>query len=268
MKLPLALAVIELRFPESAPLTQLQVQAIKESLALNLPIYKFENRPLITSAFSTETMQNTMEQTFQEVHHFMDRTKESGVSLTSQSLLVETTKYQSWDSLKELFKQALESVLAATEIVGFERLGCRYIDEFRREVHESQVWSDWISQEMLPMDFSDSNQPLHLDAQMFQAVYSGGRNGTTATLRYGLMKGGPVIGSGEYLVRVLPDTSDPEFFLLDADCAWQLPPGEALPPLDVPATLELADSLHDLISLAFKRATTPLLQRNAESWVS
>lgn len=268
MKLPLALAVIELRFQESAPLTQLQVQAIKESLAASLPIYKFENRPLITTSFSTETMQNTMEQTIQEVHHFMDRTKETGVSLTSQSLLVETTKYHSWDTLKGLFKQCLTSVIATTAIVGIERLGCRYIDEFRREGYESQVWSDWINQEMLPLDFSDSKQPLHLDAQMFQAVYSGSRSGTTATLRYGLMKGGPVIGSGEYLVRVLPATSDSEFFLLDTDCAWQLPPGEALPPLEVAATLELADSLHDLISLAFKRATTPLLQHNSESWVS
>lgn len=262
MNIPLALAVVEVRFPESAPLTDDQVANLKKSLNGRFPIYKHEIRNGFTSTVNYELGTVANSPIVEVLHHFLARSLQTGATLTSKSLVVETTDYKSWLELKKMFVETLGAVNDIVHLDGYQRVGCRYIDEFRLEGADD--WASIISPGLVAPSWNAGPQSTKLEAQMFQAIYSTDTVGITSTLRFGQMSGPPVIGSSDYLVRTnLPGEST--FFLLDTDCAWQLPQGLPVPPVSIQEISQLSEQLHDLISSAFLMVTTSKFQTSIEA---
>ena len=257
--LPLALAVIELRHPESAPLSRSHLAAIEEGLREQTPVYGHEVQTLVRADFGPMAVNGVTASQVVDFYHFMSRTKETAVTFGPGLISVKTTSYKNWDWLKDLFLTAVNLRNDLTPLVGIERLGCRYIDEIRVPGSKTADWSQWISADLLPPNLSGVRPKLDLDVQMFHAQYKSEIPNISVTTRYGVLSGPPTVATSEYLVRK-NSPEDGQFFLLDTDSAWQLGLGEEIRDFDIEDLVSRVDDLHSLTKNIFGRSITEKLR--------
>ncbi len=257
--LPLALAVIELRHPESAPLSRSHLAAIEEGLREQTPVYGHEVQTLVRADFGPTAANGLAASQVVDFYHFMSRTKETAVTFGPDLISVKTTSYKNWDWLKNLFLAALKLRNDLTPLVGIERLGCRYIDEIRVPGAKTADWSQWISEDLLASNFSGVRPKLDLDVQMFHAQYKCETPNVSVTTRYGLLSGPPTVTTSEFLVRK-NSPEDGQFFLLDTDSAWQLGIGEEIQAFDLKGLVSRVDELHSLTKSIFEYSITEKLR--------
>ena len=257
--LPLALAVIEIRHPEAAPLSRSHLAAIEEGLREQTPVYGHEVQTLVRADFGQMATNGVTGSQLLDFHHFMSRTKETAVTFGPGVISVKTTRYQTWDSFKDLFISAVKLRNDLTPIVGIERLGCRYIDEIRIPGETTPDWSQWIRADLLPATFTSLTPKLHLDSQMFYAQYKSDSPNISVTTRYGELSGPPTVFTSDFLVRKnAPE--DGSFFLLDTDSAWQLGLGDEIRDLDFDGLSTRVDELHLLTKNIFEYSITDKLR--------
>lgn len=189
------------------------------------------------------------------------RDKQTSVTFTTESLVVETTAYAGWQAFRTVVEAALKARQTVAPVEGFERIGLRYIDEIRIPNRDRTLaWSEWVDGSLLGPSHVFESLELRQAEQQGIVVYATPNPGETYTLRYGAMDGPPVVGTAPNLVRRgLPEAGP--FFLLDTDGAWVLGEDAEIPQLDPAAVMVIADRIHRPIKEMFELLITDRLRK-------
>lgn len=257
-KAPIALAIVEVRGPESPVLTRAEIQALKAALHPRLPFFASEH----VQDFAVQLGPGgpgPMNASGRDLTKFLSRNKRTSATYTTTSTIVETTEYRGWTD----FKQTVGAAIAARQDIapmdGLVRLGIRIIDEIRVPDQGSPDWSEWLAPALLAPHVEVGGEPLAVLQQQSVVQYAGSSPGETITVRFGAMDGPPVVSSAPNLVR--PHMPDPgPFFLIDTDSAWELTGGDEAPDLISAEVLDRAQHLHAPMKLLFESFITDRLR--------
>ncbi|TNB67202.1 TIGR04255 family protein [Arthrobacter sp. BB-1] len=237
---PLALALVELRHPASEPLTVPALSAIKKALSSVTPIQRREDSMTLNIQTGTQEVAS--------VPKFVSRDQQTAVTFRPDAVVVETTKYKSYESFRSLLETAAKARHGVDPLDAIERVGLRYVDEIRAPEDASISWEDWVSPKLLGPGVPASLPGLSIVQQQGITVFQSGTPGDSLTLRYGPLVG-QAVGSTPNLVR--PGVFEGPFFLIDIDGAWT-PPTGVIPEFDVEEILQVCDRLHSPIKDVFE----------------
>lgn len=174
------------------------------------------------------------------------------VVLNSQSMTIEVTAYEHFNSFSALLRQCFEAVSATVPGVLVIRTGLRYIDEIRVPgIEGTGDWSGWLDDALLaPTDFmlEDGGSPAGINGLATFEIE--GRS--NMIFRWAELIGTTIIAPSAGLRRDTPPHG--RFFILDADVFWQP---------ELPTTFDVDDliarfrDLHSPASAVFARSLTP-----------
>lgn len=229
---PLALVVVEVRFPSSSvgrPMPVPAQKAFRDVLGSDWVIesMKIQNVQIqigIPGSGQQHVQQEAMPR-FEVVPRFTVRDRTLAVVATDTSLTVETTNYQHYPQFRKVLGLAFAAVERVLHPDGVARIGMRYIDEIRiPSADDASSWRDWLDSSLLPPKMG-----IMGDAGYEAAAWEGLSqyavdSGKKLVLRHGL-RGGPVVPSNGPLRRVRQPSPGP-VFSLDFDCYWE--------PVDIP----------------------------------
>jgi len=241
---PLAFVACEIRFPLAPKLTgEGSLESLTEVFAETLPIPEFVTIRSIPEMDAPGDPERQL--------RFLNKQRTTSVSVTRNSLVVETTDYGEWEDFKPLVLEAVRAVQESVKIVGAERVGLRYIDEIRipENITDTSGWSGWINNDVLS----------HLDPipgytpESFQTVI--GLNGPNGQIvvRYAALEGTGVV-SDEPLKRRSQTTEGP-FFVIDTD-SYRDTPGEEMLGFTPGELAPVLDDLHEPVGTMFQNAIT------------
>jgi uncharacterized protein (TIGR04255 family) len=197
-----------------------------------------------------------------QVAKFLARNRRTSISFGASAISVETTDYRGWDVLRTWIESAIRARQDVAPLVGFERVGLRYIDEIRVPHPIGRPdWTPWVSPELLAPALNDDSHSLTVVQQQCAVQYELDEPGQSVSLRYGAIDGPPSVTGSASLVRAELPAPGP-FFLVDIDAAWSLLPGDELPELDAAAVLHRADALHSPIKGLFESLITQRLRED------
>jgi uncharacterized protein (TIGR04255 family) len=188
-------------------------------------------------------------------NRFLSRTRTSAITLAANLLIVETSKYGSFEVFTDTVRQGLEAVSRLAPIAGFERVGLRYVNEVRVATPPEQPreWKSYIDRRLVsPACLLSHPAPTGFEGAV---IYPHG-DGHEVMFRFGARQGRMVNPQGPVRVE---DQGDDPFFLLDIDSNWTHPP-EELPDFDVPQILDLCDRLHEAAQDVFETSITDQLR--------
>jgi uncharacterized protein (TIGR04255 family) len=244
---PVVLVALEVRHPTAGPLTSAQRLKIKQRLGKQLPILKSGQLTMLQATVGATTVP---EMSTEEFPKYFSRDNTIAVSIRSEAIVIETTRYVRWEHLRELTGKVLE---ARQEIDGVERVGLRYIDEIRIPDDTGEGWAPWVDSTLLGP--APVGEPLGLRATQWHGitVFESGPDRAVA-LRYGPRDGYAVDPGGD-LKRPAPGT----FFLMDIDSFWT--PSDGVPELDIEMLLTTCDELHAPVRSLFERLITDRLRK-------
>jgi uncharacterized protein (TIGR04255 family) len=177
------------------------------------------------------------------------RDKRTALTVRPDGFVIETTKYGSYDRVRELVSLVLEALLAVAAPTGVERIGLRYIDEIRvpAENGESRpAWKEWVDAALIGPTHIGANLGLAPTGSEGLVVFSRDDN-RTLVLRYGAQDD-YVIQSTPELRRPLPPPGP--LFKLDVDSFWQAV--EEVPEFCPDVILGLTDELHEPVRGVFE----------------
>ncbi len=253
---PIVLVALEVRHSLGDPLDVRAVSKIATLLSDVLPLRSEtqETSIVFTSGSAPEPSQPAV------VQRWTSRDKRTAMTVRPEAIVVETTDYERYESLRELVGKVLKARSVTARGVGVERIGLRYIDEIRVPPDNgdtSTSWNEWVHPSLLgPRDvFSASGltPSEHQGIALFQA----GEDQVLA-LRYGPRKGYAVDPTLELRRPMLPPPDSP-FFLIDIDSFWQ--PSGIWPEMDVETVLECIDRLHVPVREVFESLITDQLRK-------
>jgi len=255
---PLALALVEVKHPESAPLSRGELAGLKAALLKVLPLQSSEDQLQVQFAVSPDASAGQApSQRVRTVQRYLSRSRMTSASFTTDSFSIETTSYEGWREFRGLVALVATALKDVAPVDGMQRIGLRYIDEIRIPSADAEApdWSEWIHRDLI----APNPRSLGLRPVQQQAVvqYRTDRPGEIVTLRYGAAVGPPVVGGGP-LARPSAPPPGP-FFLLDTDAAWEVIPGEPVPEMDISFLVESTDRLHHRVKALFESALTPKL---------
>ena len=189
-------------------------------------------------------------------YRWVSRDRRTAATFQQDSVLLETTDYQGYSSLRPLVELVHKARARAGEPNGVERIGLRYVDEIRvPDFVDSEIdWSAWVDSSLLGPRSLDRVDGLSAIGTQGISMFQNGRESILA-LRYG-PGDGFAIESKPNLRR--PMGTPGPFFLLDIDSFWQA--SSEVPEWSTTDILERVDCLHAPIRLAFEELITDRLR--------
>jgi uncharacterized protein (TIGR04255 family) len=253
---PVVLVALEIRHPTAGPLSPAQRLNLKRRLAARLPIMRSGRLAQVTAAMQAgKTPVVAPELQVEEFPRYFSRDNTVAVSLQAEAVVVETTRYNRWEELRDLVAELLQARQEVGGVDGVERVGLRYVNEIRVPGEPVHEWAPWVDPTLLgPAPIGDE---LGLTTAQWQGVtaFTPGSD-RVIVLRYGPRDGFAVDPGGD-LKRSTP-TPGP-FFLIDIDSFWT--PTEETPELDIRALLAICDELHAPVRALFERLVADRLRK-------
>ena len=184
-----------------------------------------------------------------------NRHRTTSVMVGAAITRIEQAAHVQFSDLRALVEEVLEAVQSAARIHGLQRATLRYIDEIQHpDAAAPADWASLVHPSLIgPVDLLDAPPVVTDGVVAFQLDPQ-----HVVRLVYGAQPAGAFAVDPNGPLRVRPRPLAP-FFKLDIESTWVAPPDE-VPPLVVPAVLELADRLHDPISDVFEASLTPQLR--------
>lgn len=249
---PVVLVALEVRHPTAGPLTYAQRLKIKQRLGKQLPILKSGQLTMLQATVGATTVPEVSTEEFPK---YFSRDNTIAVSIRSEAIIVETTRYVRWEHLRELTGKVLAARQEIDGVDGVERVGLRYIDEIRVPDDTGEDWASWVDSTLLGP--APVGEPLGLRAAQWHGitVFESGPDRAVA-LRYGPREGYAVDPGGD-LKRPAPAPG--AFFLMDIDSFWT--PSDGVPELDIEMLLTTCDELHAPVRSLFERLITDRLRK-------
>lgn len=254
---PVVLVAFELRHPGAEPLSASALAKLKALLANEVPLRR--DATVVNVNLNVQPGQAGIPQVdSQTAPKFFSRDRTTAVTYRGDAIVVETTKYQQYERVRELVSLAVHARQAVSSIDGVDRIGLRYINEVRVPAYEvatsPTAWAAWLDDSLLgPLSLAED---LKLTPQQLQGLAQFEVSpGQTLALRYGPLDGYAVSPDGD-LKRIT--TPPGPFFLLDIDSFWTAT--EENPQADPTWIMETCDSLHRPVGILFERLITDRLR--------
>jgi uncharacterized protein (TIGR04255 family) len=252
---PLAIAALELRFPEQPQAVGPQARRLmRDILRPVLPLIENVTENTIEFGLGAPTPQ-TSKRTFPK---FVNRTRTSALVVNPSTMVLETTVYEGYEGFRALFEEAVTAVEAAIRPDGILRVGIRYIDEIRVPSITALPgdWSGYIDRHFLATVDPELLEQTGLTPELWQGFvrYSTGLD-SALQVRYGPANGHAVNPAGPTR-RVNAPPPGP-YFLLDSDSFWE--PNNEVPEFDVSTILDACDRLHPATRSIFNAVSEPKL---------
>lgn len=256
---PLVYVIVQVTHPVAPPITNHEESALKRALSEHVPLATSETvtHMEVTGSLDGATPPNT-EVRNERILRFKSRDRRTSVTYASNAVTVETTRYDTWQQLRELASLSLAARMDVAPVDGVERIGLRYIDELRVPDAVDPLWREWVDPQLAPPALEVSPGILHPHQQQSVVQYRTDQPGIFVVLRYGAANG-PSAVQGLPIDRPTPPPSGP-FFLIDTDASWTPLPGEEVPPLTPDSVLSTADALHDYVKELFEASLTDRLR--------
>jgi uncharacterized protein (TIGR04255 family) len=246
---PVVLVALEVRHPTAGSLSSAQRAAIKSMLGKRTPIMRSGRLQEVTA-----TVGAVSDLRVEEFPRYFSRDSTSAVSIRSEAVVVETTRYVRWERLLGLVIDALQARQKIGDVDGVERVGLRLVNEIRVPVETGHDWAPWVDGTLLgPAALGPG---LGLVPQQWQGVsaFTPGPE-RSLVVRYGPREG-YAVDPADDLKRTTPFPGP--FFLMDIDSFWT--PSEGVPEFDVEALLGICDELHAPVRTLFERLITERLR--------
>lgn len=246
---PVALVAIEVRHPPAEPLPKAAAAALKRSLATEFPL----SMPATTVTLTASA--GGMTQEAQKWPRYVNRDKTSSVTFREDALVVETTRYERYDHLRELAALAVEIRQRIAPVDGVDRIGMRYVNEVRvPELQSPSDWALWVAPALAGP--ATLGPPLGPSVNTWQGVaVFGDPVGVGTTVRHGSFEGYAVNPAGD-LRRPTPPPGP--FFLIDIDSYWT--PVDETPKLERDSMLTHLDGLNSSVKALFEGLITDRLR--------
>jgi uncharacterized protein (TIGR04255 family) len=248
---PVVLVTVEARHPDTPLLSPGEQSEMKRLLTSNFPL----PQPLQNTKFkATAGGPATVEQEL--VPRFATRDQTTAVTFGAQAVVVETTKHQEFERLRELVRISIEARQKVAPVDGLMRLGLRYVNEIRvPDICDGAIgWRDWVDISLLGA--ATVGVPLELIPEQWQGATVFGRgDGRQVAVQYGTREGFAVLPGG-LLQRFTPPPGP--FFLLDIDSFWVAT--SEVPEFAAEAIIDLCSDLHGPVSRLFESLITDRLR--------
>lgn len=182
---PVVLVALEVRHPTTGPLAHAQRLKLKQRLGKQLPILKSSRLTMLQATVGATT---APEVNTEEFPKYFSRDRTLAVSIRSEAIVVEMTRYLRWEHLRELTAKVLEARQEVDGVAGVERVGLRYIDEIRVPDDTREGWAQWVDSTLLGP--APLGEPLGLRVAQWHGitVFESGPDRAVA-LRYGPREG-------------------------------------------------------------------------------
>lgn len=248
---PVVLVAVEARHPDTALPNPGEQNEMKRLLGSTFPLPQPVQNTRVTAAPGAQPSIAT-----ELVPRFATRDQTTGVTFSTQSVAIETTRYQTFEHLCDLFRIAVEARQKVAPVDGLMRLGLRYVDEIRvPDVCDSEGgWGQWVDSSLLGPAAVGVQLGLVPEHWQGATVFDRGE-GRKITVQYGPRQGFAVPPGG-LLQRSTPPPG--AFFLLDIDSFW-LATAE-VPEFTAEAILDLCIDLHQPVSRLFESLITERLR--------
>lgn len=180
-----------------------------------------------------------------------------GVTVSTTALNIETTAYRDFEELLSVVQECLVAVSRHVKIAAVERIGLRYVDEFRVPVpiENLRSWRGWVADRLIDhLDLAPDLAPHNTQT----AVQYGTADAQALTVRFGSALTGTGIIGNEPLKRRHGLIEGP-YFALDLDSYWH-PAVEDAPDFDVDSIVARIVELHRPIGVTFQNSITEQLK--------
>jgi len=251
---PLALTVLEIRYPELAEsISPRAQQQLRDALHDRLPLIETITEDQVEVALGRHMPASLQRRAFPR---FFTRDRTTALVAKNEALVLETTAYAGWENFRLAIQDILEAFQDVSQPDGVLRLGLRYIDEIRVPGIESAPgdWCGYIDDHLLAAASREFIPPSLKPALWQGLVRYRTEEDSTLVVRYGPQQGYAVDPSGA--TRRHNPPAPGLFFLLDSDSFWQ--PDE-VPEFRADTLLERCDRLHAPIREFFEIAVTDKL---------
>lgn len=249
---PLKLVAFQIRFPQVPSLDNVTpLPAITDALREHYPIL---GPPPVVEVELTPGMA----QQRTRGSRFMNRSRTWSVTLTSEAIAVETSRYLRYELFAEQVEWVLRQVNAIAPLPAVTRLGLRYIDEIDIEgVDELEHWRPWINKDLLVGGLLDGYRTHDYLATVTLGVDALRR----MVIRYGRVSQPVVEPNG--VLRIDNNPQGP-YFLLDIDSFWE-PSADKYLEFNTEEVFDVCLELHDPVRDIFERAITPALRERFDA---
>ena len=254
---PLALTVLEIRYPELAGgFEEDTLHIVRQAVRDRLPVLEPQTEEQVELSPGAPVAMSVQRRSFLR---FSARDRTTALLVKQDALVLETTAYAGWsESFRPLVAQATQALEQSNPPDGVRRIGLRYIDEIRVPGVGRQPgdWKGYINDHLLAAADPDL-VPAGMEASEWQGIvrYQTAPS-STLIVRYGPQHGHAVDPAGPTRRRNPPQPGP--FFLLDSDSSWS--DDEVVPAYDADWILERCDLLHAPASEFFKIAVTDRLR--------
>ncbi len=251
---PLALTVLEIRYPELAGGFEGDtIRAVREAVRDCLPVLEPQTEDQVEMTPGAMSVQR------RPLLRFTARDRTTALLVKQDALAVETTSYGGWsESFRPLVDKAVKALGHSNPPDGVLRIGLRYIDEIRvpGTGSEPRDWQGYINNRLLAAADSEL-VPAGMQASEWQGIvrYQTAPS-STLIVRYGPQHGHAVDPAGPTRRKSPPEPGP--FFLLDSDSSWS--DESEVPAYDAGWVMERCDLLHAPASEFFKLAVTDRLR--------
>lgn len=247
---PLALVVLEVRHPATVRLSATHVESLQRAFGERLPIMRPEqstNFDIMASVQETTTYPR-----------FLSSDLHTSVTVHSDSIAVETTAYEGWESFLQIVELALTARNEITPVVGIERVGLRYIDEIRPLLGEQiEDWAPWVNESLLgPRFLGDTLSASVVESRGIIALSP--EADFTVAMRYGVGEGQAVVSTPNLRRR---EELNGTYFLIDIDASWQ-PQESDVAAYDTTELRSVLSRLHEPVRTLFEAVITPKLRED------
>lgn len=246
---PLKLVTFQIRFPPVPELDELvPPKRVADALRERYPILGGPPPVMQLELGPGQAQQRT------RGSRLMNRERTRNVTLTGDSVALETSRYERYERFAEDIDWVMQRVDDAAPLPAMTRLGLRYIDEIQVDgVDALSDWKAWIKPDLVVGGIVDGYETEDYLVQLVLAVEDRQR----MTIRYGRVSQPVVIPTG---VLRIDDSPTGSYFLLDIDSFWEAPPDE-FKEFDLREVSELCLRLHEPIRDIFERAITADLRK-------
>lgn len=254
---PLALTVLEIRYPELAGgFEEETLHIVRQAVRDCLPVLEPQTQDQLEVTPGAPVPIAVQRRT---ALRFSSRDRATALIVKQDALAVETTEYGGWSqSFRPLVEKATRALRDANPPDGVRRIGLRYIDEIRVSGvgEESGDWKGYINDHLLAAANPDL-VPSGMQAQQWQGIVEYRTSPSSAlTVRYGPQQGHAVDPGGP--TRRQNPLPPGHFFLLDSDSYWS--DEEEVPEFDPDWIIERCNRLHAPAKQFFTIAVTDKLR--------
>lgn len=255
---PLEYVILQVTHPVAPALSRGETFALKAALVGSLPLLTNEtvSRLDIMGVVGGGSPSTQVHE--EPVVRLSSRDKRTAVTFGINSIGLETTNYDTWESMRELAERVISARMDIAPVDGVERIGLRYIDEIRVPGKERPDWHSWINPKLAPPLLDEAGDDLRVAQQQSIIQYVAESPNVLVTLRYGAVVGPSAIQDSQ-LSRPRVPARGP-YFLIDTDAAWAPGVGEEVPALEASNVLAEADVLHAHVKQLFEASLTDRLR--------